>query len=739
MERKNRMKLYIIPCLLLAAVLLLLIRQNRAMDVGQYSDRQVALFEVAEELSFGSYEKEKWENFFSAYHKDYLTGAMLRQILEELHLTDYVELPKLSEKETVTRETWNTVYGQILDLLDMEEEVARNQILVLDTMSSEKRNVLITNWGDFDTILPVSYFEKWNVYDIYKIENTCIGVEKNSGEPEEISNAYMKEYTDEHFVFLYGGAEYTKEFEKKQESCEIPEAGVCDLVFAGGNLQTVRMKQDSIQGALLSYDEHTIEIEGYGVIEHTGKLPVYQTYGEVAETSITQVVLGNMKLEYVTGEGEVCAILITRPADIADIRVLLLAADGGNFREDVYLKCSTDAVLHYGEKSTLAEADAVMHPKEYSTETFVVEPRNGEGKIYLCDATGNPISNGYEGSMEVRKYAEGYTVVNQLPFESYLTAVVPSEMPSSYAPEALRAQAVCARSYAYIQLLQADLAEYGAHINDSTAYQVYNKTAATEQSKAAVYDTAGQILTCGGEPVEAYYYSTSMGYTDTAEVWNVEVPSEYAYLKRVCLLQRPFQGDLSEEAAFLEYITKPAEGYDSEVKFFRWTAEADYREKTKQINEILENRHAIRAENVLYYEKDGKTPADSTGNMGKLKNISVAERSPSGSVLTLKLNYEKGVVLVKTEYNIRKVLGCTLQKITYQDGSESSDVTMLPSAVFAIKTQNDRLLLQGGGYGHGLGMSQNAANGMAKAGMNYEDILQYFYNHIKIEQMKEFQ
>ena len=65
--------------------------------------------------------------------------------------------------------------------------------------------------------------------------------------------------------------------------------------------------------------------------------------------------------------------------------------------------------------------------------------------------------------------------MNSVPFETYLTAVVPSEMPSTYEKEALKAQAVCARSYAYIQLMRADLAAFGAHINDSTSYQVYNK------------------------------------------------------------------------------------------------------------------------------------------------------------------------------------------------------------------------------------------------------------------------
>lgn len=158
--------------------------------------------------------------------------------------------------------------------------------------------------------------------------------------------------------------------------------------------------------------------------------------------------------------------------------------------------------------------------------------------------------------MEVRRYEEGYTLVNALPLETYLTAVVPSEMPSSYQIEALKAQAVCARSYAYIQLLRADLAKYGAHIDDSTAYQVYNKNTPTAESKRAVEETSGQVLTYEGNIIEAYYFSTSMGYTDTAEIWNVEDLSSYGYLKSACLNSSTFDGDLSKEEDFLSYISE---------------------------------------------------------------------------------------------------------------------------------------------------------------------------------------
>ena len=85
--------------------------------------------------------------------------------------------------------------------------------------------------------------------------------------------------------------------------------------------------------------------------------------------------------------------------------------------------------------------------------------------------------------------------------------------------------------------------------------------------------------------------------------------------------------------------------------------------------------------------------------------MSAAERGSSGALLALKITYEKGSALVRTEYNIRKVLGTCTAKLTCADGTEQTDVTMLPSAFFAITKQGDGgMVLYGGGYGHGLGM-----------------------------------
>lgn len=727
-------RLAIIAAIILAGIIIFGGKGDAAYDINTYSENYIPVSEVKAELGFSIYEEKEWDTFFGEYHKDYLTVQMLEQILSRLGVSEYIALPDSLQQSAVTRSQWNEVYLQMLDYLDTNKKVTKGTALILGSMKAEEGNVLFTSEEDIYTTLPAAFFEQWKAYELYYIEEMCVGIYGVSKEACSISNAYLTGGKKGEVAFLFQGASY-----------QLPITGdgtefsniVCDLILIDGVLDTIRQKQDYIKGNLLSYDEKTIEIDGYGKINHSGKIPVYQTYGEISEKSISDVVLGNMEAEYIIGGTEVCAILIKEPASIADIRVLLLAEDGTKFRKEVCLKCDTEAIIMCKTTEKTIDRNLVILAEDYVSDnhtTLSVEPAGENGKIYLCDKEGNALSNGYRGRIEVRLLKEGYTVVNSVPFETYLCAVVPSEMPSSYAPEALKAQAVCARSYAYIQLMRADLAAYGAHINDSTSYQVYNKIPESEEAMNAVYETSGKVMTYEGDVIEAYYFSTSMGYTDTAAVWNVKDNASYGYLKNTCLNKEKSECDLSAEEGFKEYIKTDAEGFDSDAKFYRWEAQADYREKTKDINSILESRRKVSEENVIYYEAGGKNLKDNLKGFGKLEKIFVKKRSEAGTILTLGLQYEDGYAEVKSEYNIRKVLCSGLKKIIYADGSEAEAVSLLPSACCTVEELEDgsyRLL--GGGYGHGLGMSQNGANGMAKAGNSFEEILNFFYQDIKIE------
>mgnify|MGYP002232899591 CR=1 FL=1 len=721
---KRKIGLLVILLLILCGMLLAGTNKGYHKDV--YSEHYVPVEEVQDELSFSIYKEMDWEQIL-LQKQEYLTKKAASEILEFLGLKDYIQLPEKSENAALDRGEWNAVYTEILAYLDDEKTVTTQDLLLMDVIESDSGCILVTNEGDYPSKFGQHFLTAWDNYRLYLLDGKCVGLRESVERKQRYIILISRLSKMEHLLFYPVVQNMRLQWMTSEK--DVTE-GVADLVFSNGKLQirAKKMNRRSVEN-YCPMNENTIEIEGYGRISHTGKIPVYELLeGEdVTESSISKVVLGNMEVSYVIGEEEVCAILIRTPAVIENIRVLLLADDGGKFRSAVYLKADVDASIKFGETVSDYAAGTLLDVSTWFTErddTFSIQPATENGKIFLCDEAGNTISNGYSGSVEVRRYEEGYTVVNSVPFETYLTAVVPSEMPSTYEKEALKAQAVCARSYAYIQLMRADLAAFGAHINDSTSYQVYNKVEAGEASRQAVEETKHEVMTYADEVIEAYYFSTSMGYTDTAEVWNPEEMENYGYLKKVCLNTPETDIDLSDEKTFLDYIRKPQTGFDSEIKYYRWSAQADFNGKEAGIRQILENRHSISPRNVIYYESNGKNETDSMADFGKLKGIEVEKRSASGSILTLRLSYEHGMVKVFSEYNIRKVLGLGAANIAYQDGSESAEVTILPSAFASLVNEADETYtLYGGGYGHGLGMSQNGANGLAK---NRDELSRYF-------------
>ena len=125
-------------------------------------------------------------------------------------------------------------------------------------------------------------------------------------------------------------------------------------------------------------------------------------------------------------------------------------------------------------------------------------------------------------------------------------------------------------------------------------------------------------------------------------------------------------------------------------------------------------------------------------SFGEVTSVAVEERDTSGGILILILRFENGTIQLNGEYNIRYCLGKCAPTVTLANG-EDVHPAMLPSAFFYIRSQKNGICtLKGGGYGHGLGMSQNGANGMAKAGHDYEEILLFYYKGGKICSGEEF-
>lgn len=148
---------------------------------------------------------------------------------------------------------------------------------------------------------------------------------------------------------------------------------------------------------------------------------------------------------------------------------------------------------------------------------------NGKGSVLLSGIK-------YSGIIEVWKGDNGLYVVNELPFEDYIKGVVAGEVGSSWDIEALKAQAVVARTYALSQKVNSGMNKILYHLTSSVLHQVYKSGAVNDNIAKAVNDTRGEILTYEGKPITAYYHSTSGGMTeDPIEVFG----KSYPYLKPV--------------------------------------------------------------------------------------------------------------------------------------------------------------------------------------------------------------
>ena len=488
------------------------------------------------------------------------------------------------------------------------------------------------------------------------------------------------------------------------------------------------------------------------------------------------------------------------------IRVLIQNSDyQGIFHKEVKLSCDTEWELHYGLDGELTEKHAggeellLDENSAWFTECarIVLSPAEDGGKISLLSVNRSQGTPAYRGSMEIRKTGQGFVVINELPVEEYLYGVVPSEMPVSYPMEALKAQAICARTYVYAHLESPGYGEYGAHVDDSTGYQVYNNTAEKEEAIQAVQETKGEVVRLNGELVDTYYYSTSCGFGADERVWNPGEEKKVSYLTATSISETAMQQEQNsaeipgtekqeEDSAeisgtgkqegdnaglpgtgyftaqdmcrgdyFHEFLHNPPEtDFERQEPWYRWSITVESLD-TESLQKVLKERQEAESDRILVEKSSnagnaGGNAENAGGNaeaagewedIGRITDISIGKRGDGGIAESLVIKGEKKTVTVLSQYNIRAVLCAGGVTAVRQDGSKVELKMLLPSAFFEIESvkEGENMIgykLYGGGYGHGAGMSQNAARHMAEKGYTTADILLFFYRDCKIENVR---
>lgn len=632
---------------------------------------------------------------------------------------------------------------------------------------------------------------------------------KGSREEEEhipvirtLENVWVMEVGEGSLRVFEEGEERTYPFMEGFQAPAEAREQIADITLTDGAVSQVYSKTHKINGKVLAIDASGVELEGQGRFPFAEAVRGYRLYNSLTMCGSSDVLVGYAFTDFVLENGEICGILLVKEETMEYIRVLLKTGDySGIFHDLLTLTCDTDYMIRYGaydaQVEELHQAGEICTIEKdsayFQSDRITIVPSALTGKLTLQNVSRSQGEPSYRGILELMQKPEGMIAINEVLLEEYLYSVVPSEMPAAYPQEALKAQAVCARTYAYRHMLHAGYPQYGAHVDDSTGYQVYNNIVEQEAATTAVKETYGQLLyaDADGTLAETYYYSTSCGIGSDVTVWQSMEADSPDYLSPMpvnrstaaALAAAAMQGSeppeesgvqdnttqpegekaqdgapqldyaaepdtalaaqaLMEESAFSEFIrTKNAEDYEVSEGWYRWNYTVN-RLDNAILQERLKKRYEANSAQVLTLQKDGSWESSPPGSWKSVLNLTITARGAGGVAKELVIETDQDTYKVLTEYSIRYILCDGSTQVFRQDASLVSAASLLPSGFFIMETGKEKenvigYTLIGGGYGHGVGMSQNGAKNMAADGMSSEEILSFFYHGCLLKNVYE--
>jgi len=289
---------------------------------------------------------------------------------------------------------------------------------------------------------------------------------------------------------------------------------------------------------------------------------------------------------------------------------------------------------------------------------------------YVIESSDSPIyvnNKGYRGSLEIYEVMGKLYLVNVVNVEHYLYSVVPSEMPAGWNIEALKAQAVAARTYTFYHLTRDTKKKQIYQVDCTTRFQVYKGIASEKElSTKAVNETAGMIMTYDYSPILAYFHSTSGGITaDDRDVWT------------------------GNDLPYLESVDSK---YEKQSPHYKWATSLSIYEIKKALMKKYRQMGAINK--IAFKKKNGRVTS---------------------------------VVIVHTRGTIN---------LTGNHFRLLFPPKKLRSTFFISQKRGNSLFISGKGWGHGVGMSQWGARGMADSGISFDKILKHFYKGISLTKRK---
>lgn len=693
--------------------------------------------------------------------QDYLTYGELLGIVECFPVDDLSCLEDYKKPDWyVGLADWNGIVLQMVDRYGGDAISVQEQLILGNEahITDEDGNTLSS--GNVLTAMAVYENQYWNMeeYLFCKVSALCyknrivtvIGMVEGEG---CIENAFMVDSSQEEMHVFWKGYHLRYPIgcieEKTQNGLAEGITGkIIDMGLNKGKISIQREKDEYIHGKLLQMTDDAMEIEDCGIFPMDEEMAIYRLYGELKSKGKSDLKIGYSFTDFVIEDGEIVACLMIKEEDMDYIRVLLKNSNmEGRYHQSVLAYCSQDCDVIRYKNGVMAEKKRVLQGEEIWVEPDDLETEGERLKIVpvvlSATTTVESISRNqgipaYHGTLEITRKEDGLLIINEVLLEDYLCRVVPSEMPASYPKEALMAQAICARTYAYGKMLKTGLPDLGAHVDDSAGFQVYNNINEQISTTEAVRATHNTIAVYEEEPIGAYYYSTSCGIGTDTSIWHGGGESP-EYLQSLEIGSSTLEDTeqsmgewLMEEDNFREWITaKDSSHYEADEGWYRWTYEIEQID-VELIKEVLERRYANNPNLILTKNKNGDFESKEIKELGDILDIRITVRNVGGVADEMVIIGTKAVIKVISELNIRYVLADGVTQVLRQSGDTPAASASLPSAYIVIDTIKEDetvtgYVITGGGFGHGVGMSQNGAANMAKSGMTCEEIIGFFY------------
>ena len=399
-----------------------------------------------------------------------------------------------------------------------------------------------------------------------------------------------------------------------------------------------------------------------------------------------------------------------------------------------------------------------------------IDSQNGFVTVANLKRAGKPAY--YRGTIQVTKVPkkdDQFNIINVIDVESYLRGVVPNEMPVRFGTEALKAQAILARNY----VLKPRANYHNYDVCDSVACQVYfGANTENELADTAIKETENIVAMQNNELILALYSSTAGGYTESYEnAFSTDMANGvkmFPGVSKPFLKGVPDSKDtpvLSDEKAARKFYTTEPETFDNNSPYFRWTREWDL----KELEDVLKQTLVTQSSTGFVKPKLTK-PED----FGTLKDIKVVKRGVSGKAMSINIITDKNVFNVQKELVIRRTFKkdnkalpsanivfdveiakqqpkqdkpSKQEKQTKQEKPEPDNLVWSnwdddeqntrtkdeeKQEPQNTQTSTGKVVVHGGGYGHGVGMSQYGAGRMNDKGYSYAEIIQHYFTDTSI-------